>query len=175
MKSNKKGFTLVELLVVIAIIGLLSAIATAALNSARKKSKIAKAQHDTDQLMKAVEMLGNDSGYWPGKIDIGMASTTGMVFCGDNSLCPHSLASSSAGIVANDGTYANWEGPYMKSGQVDAWGNEYFFNPDYQVNVDNKPCTGGGCTGAVVIGSFGPDGIASTTASADDIIRVMAK
>jgi general secretion pathway protein G len=175
-KKNKAGFTLIELLVVIAIIGLLSSLATAALSSARKKSKIAKALHDTDQLSKAIEMMGNDTGVWPGHEEIGKASTTGgVLFCGDNAICD-STASSSAGIVANDTTYENWGGPYMKKAEVDAWGNEYFFSTAYPVNIDNEPCNGGaGCSPAAVVGSNGPDGVRDDPNGEDDIIRIMAK
>lgn len=174
-QKSKRGFTLVELLTVITIIGLLSTLAVAALNSAREKSKLAKAVHDIDQLSKAIEMLGNDSNVWPGHIEVGMAtSTDGFEFCADG--CTHSIASTSAGITSNDGTYENWQGPYMSNIGLDAWGNEYFFDPYYSVNIDGTPCDGGaGCSYAAVVGSYGKNGIGLNLYDKDDIIKIIGK
>jgi len=47
-KKSLKGFTLIELLVVIAIIGVLATMSTAAVNIAKNKARIAKAQNDID-------------------------------------------------------------------------------------------------------------------------------
>ena len=63
---NKKGFTLIELLVVIAIIGLLAAVTTIALNSARMKARDARRLADIRQIQTALEMYYMDVGYYPG-------------------------------------------------------------------------------------------------------------
>ena len=52
--KNNKGFTLIELLVVIAIIGILSSTILASLNTARDKSRTARAQVDLKQLRLAI-------------------------------------------------------------------------------------------------------------------------
>lgn len=63
-KINKEraGFTLIELLVVIAIIGLLASVVLVSLNSARKKSRIAKRAADLSQIQKALELYYDDNG-----------------------------------------------------------------------------------------------------------------
>ena len=50
---KKYGFTLIELLVVIAIIGMLSSIVLGSLNSARSKSRYARAFSDMREISKA--------------------------------------------------------------------------------------------------------------------------
>ena len=59
-RINKKGFTLVELLVVIAIIGILAAIVTLSVSSARAKARDARRKQDLDSIRTAVEIYNND-------------------------------------------------------------------------------------------------------------------
>lgn len=70
------------------------------------------------------------------------------------------LSTASGGLVATDGTYQNWEGPYITD-VIDPWGNPYFLDEDYY-------CTPGalGCAGAndstpevSVVVSCGEDGM----------------
>jgi len=69
---KRKSFTLIELLVVIAIIGLLSSIVLVSLSGTRQKAKIAKADADIYEIIKAMEMkkietdksLGLITGHW---------------------------------------------------------------------------------------------------------------
>lgn len=62
---SHRGFTLVELLVVISIIALLSSIATASLNGARKKSRIAKRLADMKTVQTAIELYYDANGSYP--------------------------------------------------------------------------------------------------------------
>jgi len=167
------GFTLIELLVTIAIIGLLSTLAMISVNAARLKAKVAVVQHDTDQIFKAITMLGNDTGLWPGQQAVDTVNTgANNEICGDS--CTYGLSDSRAGITDTDGNYSGWAGPYMEKVKLDPWGNEYFFDTDYRVTVDDEPCNGGGaCVDAVVVGSYGPDGLANNQYNADDIIKVI--
>ncbi|MCX6703204.1 MAG: type II secretion system protein [Candidatus Zambryskibacteria bacterium] len=74
---KKYGFTLIELLVVIAIIGVLSSIVLGSLNSARSKSRYARAFSDMREISKAA-ILDYDQyeNYAP---DVGQGSGTRFV------------------------------------------------------------------------------------------------
>ncbi len=177
-----KGFTLVELLITIAIIGVLATLIVAGVNIARKKAKVAKAQHDIAEIYSAISILANDTNVWSGQQPINVVCTDRIggcplnnEICGDT--CPYGLASSSAGIVANDGSYTGWRGPYMRKMPIDSWGNEYFFDTDYRVNVDDEPCDTGepACSDVVAIGSYGPDGSGNNLYNGDDIIKIITK
>jgi len=186
---RKKGFTLIELLVVIGIIGLLATIAASAINTARSKAKIASAQHDIDQIAKAIDMLVVDTGQWPGHQaynEVGSGASNEI--CGtDNdsppASCSSGLSDGTSGIMGDDLSFSNWSGPYMLKIPSDPWGYEYFFDTDYQVNNQNQPCKCDdtfGCTNAVVVGSYGPDGLGVPTGGAnaygcDDIIKILYK
>ncbi len=65
MHMPRKAFTLVELLVVISIIGLLSAIATVSLGSARTKAKATRAIADLRQINTALQMYYDANGKYP--------------------------------------------------------------------------------------------------------------
>ena len=57
-----KGFTLIELLVVISIISLLSTIAMASLNDARRKARNTQVQQEVGEWLKAIELYKDDNG-----------------------------------------------------------------------------------------------------------------
>lgn len=192
IKKNKQGFSLMELLVVLGIIGLLSTLSMAIVGEARERSKISSAQHDIDQLYKAITMMANDTGQWPGhqSADVICAGCNNNEICGpdinSNDCAAGGLDDEVSGITQNDtGTpYANWSGPYMLSMPEDPWGYEYFFDTDYAIkNTDGTPCDGGvvpvDCREAVVVGSYGPDRLGrptNGTAGAyggDDVIKVI--
>jgi len=174
-KLRYNGFTLIELLVTIAIIGLLSTMALISVNVARQKAKIAVVQHDTDQIFKAITMLGNDTEVWPGQQAVDAVNVgANNEICDDG--CTYGLSDSRAGITSTDGNYPGWYGPYMNMIKFDPWNNEYFFDTDYRVTVDDEPCNGGGtCVDAVVVGSYGPDGLGNNQYNGDDIIKILIK
>jgi general secretion pathway protein G len=172
--KHSAGFTLIELLVVIGIIGLLSTLVVVQVKTARQKAKIAKAQHDIDVIATAILALGTDTGQWPGHQDAGeVNNSNGNEICGDG--CNFGLSANQAGIVATDGSYNGWSGPYMRSIGLDPWGNEYFFDTDYQVTADGQPCSTAPCQMAAVVGSYGPDGVGNNQYTSDDIIKILAK
>jgi len=173
--NYKKGFTLVELLVVIAIIGVLATIAVVAVNYARSYAKTVKAQHDIAQIEKTINMLADDSGTWPGHQEVNkIHSVSNNEICSDG--CSYGLTDSRAGLVETDGSYNNWVGPYIENIPVDPWGNQYFFDTDYRVDTDGKPCSGGSaCVDTVSVGSYGPDGVGNNQYNSDDIIKILVK
>jgi general secretion pathway protein G len=180
MKKNR-GFTLIELLVVIGIMGVLMTIAVVAVNYARAQARESNAVQEIDQIYKAISMLALDTNQWPSHqiIDTVCSDLPGGCpanneICGDG--CALSLSDPGAGIRDTDGSFSGWSGPYMKRMPVDPWGNEYFFDTDYQVKVlDNTPCgLSASCYDVVVIGSYGPDGEGNNDYTEDDIIKIIA-
>lgn len=145
------GFTLIELLVVIAIIGILAAVVLASLDDAREQAKTRAAQSDMKNIHTAMEMLYNHTGLYPHQ----RSSYCPPRSAGGNEV---NLDLPSSGLVATDGNYPAWKGPYIRD-VIDPWGTPYFFDEDYQ-------CTAGaiGCNGVnssapdhSVIVSCGPD------------------
>lgn len=147
------GFTLIELLVVIAIIGILAAVVLASLNDSRDLAKARKAQADMRNIHTAMEVMFNHTGLYPHK----QTQYCPPRSAGGNEV---NLASPTSGLIATDGTYPEWQGPYL-NGVTDPWGMPYFLDEDYY-------CTAGavGCDGQVSVGvgslfsvlvSCGPD------------------
>lgn len=69
-----------------------------------------------------------------------------------------------AGLIDTDGAYLNWKGPYMGVIPKDPWGNNYFFDTDYDI---------GGGVMRVVLGSYGPNGVGNNLYDADDIRLIL--
>ena len=157
-RSSHSGFTLMELLVVIAIIGILAATILANLQSAREKAKEAKVKTELHNLEIAIQSLGIDTGFWPG------AQTVGEVACGGLDNESEDLNTAAAGLTQTDPSFPGWSGPYFSSVPVDPWGHDYFFDTDYQLDDG---------TTAVVVGSYGPNGVGTNLYDADDVIRII--
>jgi prepilin-type N-terminal cleavage/methylation domain-containing protein len=185
-KKSLKGFTLIELLVVIAIIGVLATMSTAAVNIAKNKARIAKAQNDIDEIYKAIASMGNDTNFWPKHQALGEVCTVGCAankICGadaDAVACATGLSAPSSGIIASDGLFGGWSGPYMNQIPLDSWNHEYFFDTKYRIkNSDNTPCNDAEplCHDVVAVGSYGPDGrenrLADPYYGEDDIIKII--
>lgn len=177
--KKEQGFSLVELLTIISIIGLLSTLAVAGVRIAQTKSKVAKAEHEIDAIYGAMSVLVHDTGFWPGLQPYETVCTNIPTGCPANNEicddgCTYGLSDPRSGLLATDGSFSNWGGPYISQIPVDAWGNEYFFDTDYEVDINNEPCNGGaGCHNVVVVGSYGPDGLGNNQYTSDDIIKII--
>lgn len=147
------GFTILELIVNVAIIGILTAIAIPAYINFRDKARVAQAKSDLHTIMLAMEQLANDTSKWPGPQNVGVTADAEV----------WNLSASSAGLVATNGGFPNWQGPYMQSVPKDPWGSNYFFDPDYKI----------GGTDYAVIGSFGPNQCCKNTYDSDNIYLVL--
>lgn len=151
--KQSAGFTILELIVNLAIIGILSAIAIPAYITFRDKAKIAQAKSNLKNIQLAIEQLANDTEKWPGPQSVGVTADAEV----------WDLNSGSAGLVATNGGFPNWKGPYMKSVPKDPWGSDYFFDPDYYVKG----------TKYAAIGSFGPNKCCRNVYDSDDVTLLM--
>lgn len=153
--KNSAGFSLIELLVGIAIIGILSAIAIPAYMAYREKAKIAQAYAELKDIQLAIGVLAIDTNRWPGP---NPADVTANQEVWD-------LNAANAGLfVANPADFPNWDGPYIESGvPLDPWGNNYFFDPDYNIKGTNS----------AVVGSFGPNRVGPNLYDSDDVVLVL--
>src|SRR3989338_8562666 len=144
--SSHAGFTLIELLVVIAIIGILASIILASLNNARQNARLVKARAEVSQIRKAIALLETDTSQWPGH------KTIDDVQSGASGNEIWDLTAPEAGLLATDGSFPNWNGPYIQAIPLDTWGNPYFFDTDY--DIDSTAAE----RWAAVVGSLGPNG-----------------
>jgi len=107
----KKSFTLIELIVVIAIIAILGAVIAPNAFKAISKAKVAATVADFRSIKTAVMTYLTDTAAWP-------LTTAG-----------------SAYFLANTGSVANWDGPYLDKWPQSRWGTGvYSFQNDSTVD-----------------------------------------
>lgn len=177
--KSKYGFTLIELLVVVAILGLLASIILIGVKRAASKAKTAKVKTDLVQLKKAILLLEEDTGKWPGgcnpneihavsnpELDLDDAQT-GLVqqpVAGDT---PGPLCEWTALQVSN------WKGQYIGAPQLfDPWGTKYGLDIDYTCTAGFEGCEGVSGTVSVIYSS-GPNKSAINTYDADNIVSIL--
>ena len=173
-RKNENGFTLTEIAVAIFLLVILITIAVMGARAAIETSRIKKTEADLVLIKGAVDLMRIDTKEWPGHQQINTVCSDIPGGCpANNEVCPdgctYNIASGYAGLLQDDATtpYSGWDGPYLRATPVDPWGNQYFFDTDYDVDptsgVDNK----------AVIGSYGPNGVGNNVYDADDVILII--
>jgi len=171
--KTRRGFTLIEIILVLALIGLLATITYASLSGALEKGRISRAQADLSEFRQAIILLEHDTDFGPGGFD-DMGSCIANSPSGSNEF---TLDSGQAGLITDNGV-SGWSGPYIGSISKDPWGNDYYFDDDYQ-------CADGatGCSGFItggedlrVVHSGGPNGSGINTyelTGSDNVVLVL--
>lgn len=147
--KKRDGFTLVEIMITVGIIGMLASMAAFAVTKAHQTAKRRQAEFELQVLSVAILQLAHDTSVWPNHA---IRTNPGSTEIWD-------LKGAAPGLMANDGSYNNWKGPYYEGALVDPWGNPYFFDPDYLINGVNH----------VVVGSFGPNRVGRNMYDKDDV------
>ena len=62
-----------------------------------------------------------------------------------------------------DGSFKDWQGPYLPAVPLDPWGSPYFFDPDYMIDGVNM----------VVVGSLGPNRTGANRYDEDNLYAVL--
>jgi general secretion pathway protein G len=104
-RRSRQGFTLVELLVVLAILGLLAGLVGPQVMKFLGSSKTKTAALQIEDLSATLDLYRLEVGRYP------------------------STSEGLEALVSDPGNAPNWNGPYLKKGQVpkDPWGNDYQF------------------------------------------------
>ncbi len=133
-RKSEGGFTLVEILVVITIIALIMGLVGPRVLNYLTESKVKAARIQIESLGSALDLFFLDTGRFP-------TSSEGL-----------------AALVRRPGSFATWNGPYLKGGivPVDPWGNPYVYRSPGQ-------------NGPYDIISYGTDGQEGGTGTAADI------
>lgn len=160
---GRRGFTLIELLVVIAIIGILSSVVLTSLGSTREKARITKTKFEISSIKTAIFQLEIDTEQWPGHktiFDVESGASGNEIW---------NLNSEEAGLTQDDSStpFPFWGGPYISRIPVDPWGNNYFFDTDYDIDP------GPGRIWAAAVGSFGPNGVGQNVYDSDNIYEAL--
>ncbi|PWB69817.1 hypothetical protein C3F09_10010 [candidate division GN15 bacterium] len=119
------GYTLIEVLLVVIILGILSTVALRSLGKVNETARIEQTRQTMDRL--AVALVGD-----PTVIADGQRASFGYV--GDVGALPATLDA----LVQNPGSYATWNGPYIRdqfslgggnsSFKQDGWGNALLYS-----------------------------------------------
>jgi len=163
---RKSGFTLIELMVVTVIIGVLTAIAIISYHGVRDRALASEAYLRCNAIGKSIQAMGADTGQWPGHTPIGRSCGDSETYDGGSNEIWNILTDSRCGLRENDpnNPYPNWAGPYLVECPKDPWGNDYFFDADYQIDGETH----------AVVGSFGPNGVGPNQYDDDDIYVVIS-
>jgi len=152
-------------MIVVVIIGVLTALAIGSYSGVRDRALGAEARLQCNAIAKCIEALGADTGQWPGHCPAGRSCYDGETLDGEaNEVWV--LEFPRSGLLTNDPRcpYPNWNGPYYNEFIKDPWGNDYFFDADYQ--IDGKTYA--------VVGSFGPNGVGRNIYDDDDIYVIIS-
>ncbi len=146
---KKNGFTLIEIMMVVGVVGILATLGTLAVRKSSESSRIKQAHIELEMISVAALQLAWDTGKWPNGQSRAAGGSTEM----------WDISVDMCGLLGTDGNYNEWKGPYYDGEIKDAWGNNYFFDPDYRIAGVNH----------VVVGSFGPNGKGKNLYDSDDI------
>jgi len=151
-ETTKRGFTVIEIMIIVLVIGVLLAVVLPSIRAVRRNSRIKQAEAQLEILAAAIKQLAWDTGKFPGAKPLV-----------DGKEVPN-LTVPDAGLLAEDGDFPNWKGPYIRNIPLDPWGARYFFDADYTM-PDGDVRT--------VVGSHGPNRSAMNAYDSDNIVVLL--
>ncbi len=124
---KRTGYTLIELMLVVTIIGVLASLSVVRYRKMTDKAKAAEATLWCNRIAKAIEMLGSETGEWPGH------TPAGYVCMWPNNEISDLENNPAAGLIRDDPRkpFINWNGPYISKIPLDPWGSKYAWDSDY--------------------------------------------
>lgn len=150
---QNKAFTLIEVMIAITILAIVFAVSIPSLQRARTNSFIRQTETQLEMLANAVLELAYDTGKYP----------NGAWRNNPGSAEIWNLNTNTTGLLETDGSFPNWDGPYLDEIPQDLWEHNLFFDPDYKIDGEDH----------VVVGSFGPNGVGQNQYDADDIVVIL--
>jgi len=121
------GFTLIQLLVVISIIGLLAAAGLTVFRSSIRKSKIAQAVSNANDLKTATDLYLTATGYYPPDLGRGWDPGYMQLIPTNPETGATNQAALDAAVSANG--QLQWDGPYLTEWpETTPWGGKYDYN-----------------------------------------------
>jgi len=172
IKFNKKrAFTLIELLVVISIIGLLSSVILSALNDAREKAKVSKAQQEMREIHNALILYMDKYNEGP-SLNTNQNSKLVLNDC--------NTTHTASGNLPNGGAidlYGDDLTEFISEIPVDPWGGRYWFDSLFRCDTGNYPT---GCENqdssdfwTFAIGSGGPNNSSANAYDTNDVVHTV--
>ena len=159
-----RGVTVVELLIVVVVLILIGGLIRLHFVRKQEEEKRVEVQTDLKKVAQEIDHLHQDTGLDPSGIDREPCVQGAEVF----------LNTCRAGLKCTDGSFSDWDGPYMKELPKDPWGQHYYFNADYLCKKETSGCKSVPNTTKVrAILSAGPDGNPDT--NEDNIVHIICK
>jgi len=135
-QKDADGFSLIELLMVIGIMSVLAGMVAIASINSREVARVARAKAEIGEIKTGILRLEVDTNEWPNHQTPWQVNTA----LGNE---VWDLTIEAAGLTQDDSVtpFLNWNGPYVSNVPLDPWGNRYFMDTDYSVQVSNsEPC-----------------------------------
>ncbi|MFQ5827576.1 MAG: hypothetical protein ACE5JD_00275 [Candidatus Methylomirabilia bacterium] len=151
---DSRGISLYEITAAVAMAGIIAAVAVPVALQQIQSAEGTAAKQETETIFKAAFSFFNDTGKWPGELEMDTSGNDGIpdqtIFLvsgsaplpaltdltltpntclGNNTCAPPVDLNTYLSASTGPSGYSNWNGPYMDPITADPWGRAYIFNP----------------------------------------------